>query len=97
MLAAAEALGNSSYADVYRKRIVFAAFSGEPWGYMGSKRFLWELHSGENSTRGLSLNQIEQALPFPDNNTIWLYRMGDLLDRIGLLAFVHWADLLLER
>ncbi len=64
MLAAAEALGNSSYADVYRKRIVFAAFSGEPWGYMGSKRFLWELHNGENSTIGLSLDRIEQALPF---------------------------------
>ena len=61
MLAAAEVVGNSSYGDVYRKRLVFAAFAGEPWGYMGSKRFLWELHTRENSTLGLSLEQIEQV------------------------------------
>ncbi|CAL8470795.1 g10337 [Coccomyxa elongata] len=79
MLAAAEALGNSSYADVYRKRIVFAAFSGEPWGYMGSKRFLWELHSGENSTRGLSLNQIEQMVE--------VGQVGRAADEVGQSAF----------
>ena len=45
----------------YQRRLVVAAFAGEPWGYMGSKRFLWELHNGENSTRPLSLEAIDQV------------------------------------
>lgn len=61
LLAAAEILGNSSMAAGYQRRLVFAAFAGEPWGYMGSKRFLWELHSGENSTHPLSLAAIDQV------------------------------------
>ena len=61
LLAAAEILGNSSMAAGYQRRLVFAAFAGEPWGYMGSKRFLWELHNGENSTRPLSLEAIDQV------------------------------------
>ena len=59
MLAAAEILGNSSQASSYEKRVVFLALAGEPWGYMGSKRFLWELHTGENSTAGLTLEAVE--------------------------------------
>ncbi len=42
---------------------MFAAFAGEPWGYMGSKRFLWELHSRENSTKPLTLEAIDQVGP----------------------------------
>lgn len=61
LLAAAEILGNSTLAPGYQRRLVFAAFAGEPWGYMGSKRFLWELHMGENSTQPLSLEAIDQA------------------------------------
>lgn len=82
MLAAAEMLGNSSYADLYRKRLVFAAFAGEPWGYMGSKRFLWELHSRENSTRGLSLEQIEQVRSCNSSN--W-WSLSTLFDMHPLL------------
>ncbi len=44
------------------RQLVFAAFAGETWDYMGSKRFLWELHSGSRSTAGLSLDQIDQVL-----------------------------------
>ena len=61
MLAAAEILGNSTMSAQYERRLVFAAFAGEPWGYMGSKRFLWELHTGENSTRPLTLDAIDQV------------------------------------
>ena len=61
MLAAAEILGNSTLSAQYGRRLVFAAFAGEPWGYMGSKRFLWELHTGENSTRPLTLAAIDQV------------------------------------
>ena len=61
LLAAAEILGNSKLAPGYERRLVFAAFAGEPWGYMGSKRFLWELDNGENSTHPLSLEAVDQA------------------------------------
>ena len=63
MLAAAEILGNSSLAPAYQRRLVFAALAGEPWGYMGSKRFLWELHIGANSTQPLSQEAIDQVPP----------------------------------
>ena len=45
----------------HERRLVFAAFAGESWDYMGSKRFLWELHSGSAATAGLSLERIDQA------------------------------------
>ena len=45
----------------YGRRLVFAAFAGEPWDYMGSKRFLWELESGSAATAGLSLQSIDQV------------------------------------
>ena len=61
MLAAAEILGNSSHAEGYERCLVFAGLAGEPWGYMGSKRFLWELHRGNNSTKPLSLLAIDQV------------------------------------
>ena len=61
MLAAAEILGNSTLAAQYMRRLVFAGIAGEPWGYMGSKRFLWELHTGENSTKPLTLDAIDQV------------------------------------
>ncbi len=61
MLAAAEILGNSSHVQGYERRLVFAALAGEPWGYMGSKRFLWELHRGESSTQPLSLLAVDQV------------------------------------
>ena len=61
LLAAAEILGNGTSAAAWHRRIMFAAFAGEPWGYMGSKRFLWELHTTENSTKGLRLADIEQV------------------------------------
>ena len=65
MLAAAEVMGNSSLAADFKRRIVFAAFAGEPWGYMGSKRLLWELAKRENSTEGLALANIEQVRHLP--------------------------------
>lgn len=82
MLAAAEVLGNSGYADVYRRRLIFTAFAGEPWGSMGSKRFLWELHSHENSTRGLMLDQIQQAR---------LYTSWHNITRQG-----HWCNFMIR-
>ena len=65
MLAAAEIVGNSSLAASFKRRIVFAALAGEPWGYMGSKRLLWELANRENSTEGLALEKFEQVRHLP--------------------------------
>lgn len=63
LLAAADALSAVSEATrkLYRRHLVFTAFAGETWDYMGSKRFLWDLHSGGNSTAGLSLDLIDQV------------------------------------
>ncbi|KAL4433984.1 hypothetical protein ABPG75_000425 [Micractinium tetrahymenae] len=62
MLAAAELLGSADasaaagqYRERYRRRIVFAALGGEPWGLMGSKRLLWEAASGAASVAGFDL------------------------------------------
>ena len=63
MLAAAEALANGTDPTAWKKRVVFMALVGEPWGYMGSKRLLWELAIGGNGTQGLQLEDIEQVGP----------------------------------
>jgi len=62
MIVAAEILGNSTLApEALRRRLVFTALSGEPWGNQGSKRLLWELRNRENSTAGLDLSKIDQV------------------------------------
>jgi nicastrin len=45
----------------YSRRIVLMALAGEPWGYMGSRRLLWEAASGSNATAGLDVALIEQV------------------------------------
>lgn len=57
MLAAAQLLGSANASAAlagaggrYRRRLVFAAMAGEPWGLMGSKRLLWELASGPSNS-----------------------------------------------
>ena len=64
LLAVADILGNNTAAVAkYSKRLVLAALTGEAWGYMGSKRLLWELHNNSDSTKGLSLDMIQQVAP----------------------------------
>ena len=63
MLAAAEALGNASAAGNYSRRLAFVALAGEPWGLMGSRRLLWQMHAGDPSVHGLRLDAVEQARP----------------------------------
>ena len=66
MLVAAEILGNSTLTpEAQHRRLVFVALSGEPWGNQGSKRLLWELRSGGNSTAGLDLSNIDQVHKIP--------------------------------
>ncbi|KAK9832610.1 hypothetical protein WJX81_003488 [Elliptochloris bilobata] len=62
MLATAEALGNASAAGAYSRRLVFAALAGEPWGLMGSRRLLWQMHAGDPSVQGLRLDAVKQVV-----------------------------------
>ncbi|KAF6250532.1 Nicastrin-domain-containing protein [Scenedesmus sp. NREL 46B-D3] len=70
MLAALQALhrsatsssGGSAGFSGYSKRLVFMALAGEPWGYMGSRRLLFEAATGSNSTAGLNMSLVEQVI-----------------------------------
>jgi nicastrin len=53
--------GGSAGFSSYSKRIVFMALAGEPWGYMGSRRLLYEAASGSNNTAGLNMSLVEQV------------------------------------
>jgi nicastrin len=61
MLAAAEALGNASASGNYTRRLAFVALAGEPWGLMGSRRLLYQMHAAAPAVRGLALDAVEQA------------------------------------
>jgi len=62
LLAVADVLGNNTAAvATYSKRLVLTALMGEPWGFMGSKRLLWEMDNRADTVTGLHLDQIEQA------------------------------------
>ena len=43
------------------RQLVFVALAGEGWGYMGSKRLLWELSQGSPAVDGLKLDMIDQV------------------------------------
>jgi len=62
LLAVADILGNNTAAmATYSKRLVLTALMGEPWGFMGSKRLLWEMYNKADTTTGLTLDIIEQV------------------------------------
>lgn len=42
-------------------QLVFAAFDGEAWGYLGSRKFLQELDEGDDSVNGINSSMIEQV------------------------------------
>lgn len=57
--AGAAGSGGQPLFSSYSKRLVFLALAGEPWGYMGSRRLLYEAASGSNATAGLDLSLVE--------------------------------------
>jgi len=61
LLGAMHALKAAGASSTYTKRVVFLAVAGEPWGYMGSRRFLYEAATGSNATAGLDLPLIEKV------------------------------------
>jgi nicastrin len=59
-VSATSSSGSAGFSS-YSKRVVFMALAGEPWGYMGSRRLLYEAASGSNSTAGLNMSLVEQV------------------------------------
>lgn len=43
-------------------QLVFVVFTGETWGYLGSRRFLVELDMHSDAVRGLDHSLIETVL-----------------------------------
>jgi nicastrin len=59
LLAAADALHTAAKSSTFTRTIIFAALVGEPWGFMGSRRLLWDMNQSAISTQGLQLSSID--------------------------------------
>ncbi|KAM0927258.1 hypothetical protein ACQ4PT_003316 [Festuca glaucescens] len=62
LLTAVDALSHVHDLSKLKKQLVFAAFDGEAWGYLGSRKFLQELDEGADSVNGINSSMIEQVL-----------------------------------
>ncbi|KAJ6800744.1 nicastrin [Iris pallida] len=62
MLVAVDALSHVNGLDELQKQLLFVVFTGEAWGYLGSRRFLLELDLGTDAVNGLNSTMIEQVL-----------------------------------
>lgn len=75
LMALADILANNTAAvATYSKRLILTALTGEAWGYMGSKRLLWKVHTNTTSTVGLDLDRIRQVR-YGYIFTSWQYSM----------------------
>ncbi|KAH9605765.1 hypothetical protein KSS87_012185 [Heliosperma pusillum] len=59
LLAAADALSHSDYLKSFKKQLVFLVLTGESWGFLGSRRFIHELHLQSDGVTGLNKTLIE--------------------------------------
>ncbi|MCL7051452.1 hypothetical protein MKW94_006851 [Papaver nudicaule] len=62
LVAAVDALSHLGDLDKLNKQLVFMFFTGEAWGYLGSRRFLAELDMGTDAVHGLNSSLIEMVL-----------------------------------
>lgn len=62
LLAAVDALSHVDGLDDYHKQLVFIVFTGEAWGYLGSRRFLLELDLQSDAVSGLNYSLIEKVV-----------------------------------
>ncbi|KAF3960934.1 hypothetical protein CMV_014397 [Castanea mollissima] len=62
LLAAVDALSRVDGLDNLTKQLVFIVFTGEAWGYLGSRRFLHELDLQSDAVRGLDNSLIEMVM-----------------------------------
>ncbi|KAF7831128.1 nicastrin [Senna tora] len=59
LLAAVDALSHVDGLGDLTKQLVFVVFTGEAWGYLGSRRFLLELDMHSDAVHGLNYSLIE--------------------------------------
>ncbi|MBA0576944.1 hypothetical protein Golob_028111 [Gossypium lobatum] len=62
LLAAVDALSRVDGLDNLNKQLVFLVFTGEAWGYLGSRRFLLELDQQSDAVRGLNSSLIQLVM-----------------------------------
>ncbi|KAK7285267.1 hypothetical protein RJT34_20032 [Clitoria ternatea] len=62
LLAAVDALSHLDGLADLDKQLVFAVFTGEAWGYLGSRRFLEELDIHSDAVHGLNHTLIEMVI-----------------------------------
>ncbi|KAJ3694869.1 hypothetical protein LUZ60_000246 [Juncus effusus] len=62
LLTAVEALSHIDHLNKLEKQLVFAVFTGEAWGYLGSRKFLQELDSNSDYVSSLNSSMIEQVI-----------------------------------
>ncbi|KAL1365396.1 hypothetical protein HN51_013432 [Arachis hypogaea] len=62
LLAAVDALSHVHGLGDLSKQLVFAVFTGEAWGYLGSRRFLVELEINSDAVHGLTHSSIETVV-----------------------------------
>uniref|UniRef100_A0ABL6UCT2 Nicastrin n=1 Tax=Cannabis sativa TaxID=3483 RepID=A0ABL6UCT2_CANSA len=61
LLAAVDALSHLEAIDGFNKQLVFLVFTGEAWGYLGSRRFLHELDLQSDAVKGLNTSLFEMV------------------------------------
>lgn len=62
LLAAVDALSYLDGLDELIKQLVFVVFTGESWGYLGSRRFVLEADQHSDSVKGLDFAMIETVM-----------------------------------
>ncbi|XP_059449287.1 nicastrin isoform X1 [Corylus avellana] len=62
LLAAVDALSHIDGLDDLTKQLVFIVFTGEAWGYLGSRRFLYELDLQSDAVNGLNNSLIDMVM-----------------------------------
>lgn len=62
LLAAVDSLSHVNGLDDLGKQLVFSVFTGEAWGYLGSRRFLFELDLQSGAVKGLNSSLIETVI-----------------------------------
>ncbi|KAI9100033.1 hypothetical protein K1719_024251 [Acacia pycnantha] len=62
LLAAVDALSHVNGLGDLTKQLAFVVFTGEAWGYLGSRRFLLELDMHSDAVHGLNNSQIEMVI-----------------------------------
>ncbi|XP_057492639.1 nicastrin-like [Actinidia eriantha] len=62
LLVAVDALSRVEGLDKLGKQLVFIIFTGEAWGYLGSRRFLLELDQNSDAVNGLNSTLIDTVL-----------------------------------